>query len=384
MSEENYEVETEEVVDSQLDEFKASMGDPSEVPEPTSAKAKKRKGDKDQSEPQADQGSSKTATPGDSGAAPEAKATVKTPKTKAGMVNAMVKEMQGMSTADLEAKFGKLASALSEDEVAEETESEDTITLKSDQGLKVGAEDLDIAEDVAAMFSGEDLSEDFVSKATTIFEAAIVSKINETLEKVTVDVETEITEAKEEMAAQMESKLDDYLEYVVEGWMKENELAVDSGIRSTIATEFMEGLKDLFTEHYIDVPEDKVDVAEELAAKVDEYEASLNSQIEENIELKKQLQGHVATVIVSDIAESLTDTEADKLTSLTEGLEFVSEDDYRRKVETIKESYFTGKSSDTGVTADDEEPVELEEDTKPTFTDPQMANYVSAISRTKK
>ena len=125
-----------------------------------------------------------------------------------------------------------------------------------------------------------------------------------------------------------------------------------TGIRSTIATEFMEGLKDLFTEHYIDVPEDKVDVAEELAAKVDEYEASLNSQIEENIELKKQLQGHVATVIVSDIAESLTDTEADKLTSLTEGLEFVSEDDYRRKVETIKESYFTGKSSDTGVTAE--------------------------------
>jgi methyltransferase-like protein len=319
MSEENYEVETEEVVDSQLDEFKASMGDPSEVPEPTSAKAKKRKGDKDQSEPQADQGSSKTATPGDSGAAPEAKATVKTPKTKAGMVNAMVKEMQGMSTADLEAKFGKLASALSEDEVAEETESEDTITLKSDQGLRVGAEDLDIAEDVAAMFSGEDLSEDFVSKATTIFEAAIVSKINETLEKVTVDVETEITEAKEEMAAQMETKLDDYLEYVVEGWMKENELAVDSGIRSTIATEFMEGLKDLFTEHYIDIPEEKVDVAEELAAKVDEYEASLNSQIEENIELKKQLQGHVATVIVStDVKSKLSKNLTSPVRALTQ------------------------------------------------------------------
>jgi len=384
MSEENYEVETEEVVDTQeLDEFKSSMGDPSEVPEPTSAKAKKRKGDKDQSEPQAAQGSSNVATPGDSGAAPEAKATVKTPKTKAGMVNAMVKEMQSMSTADLEAKFGKLAAALSEEEV-EETTEEDTITLKSDEGLKVGAEDLDISEDVAAMFSGEDLSEDFVEKATTIFEAAVVSKINETLEKVTVDVEKEITEAKEEMAAQMETKLDDYLEYVVEGWMKENELAVDSGIRSTIATEFMEGLKDLFTEHYIDIPEDKVDVAEELAAKVDEYEASLNSQIEENIELKKQLQGHVATVIVSDIAEDLTDTEADKLTSLTEGLEFVSEDDYRRKVETIKESYFTGKSSETSVTADDEEPVELDEETKPTFTDPQMANYVNAISRTKK
>lgn len=375
MSEENHEVEVEET-DTQLDEFKASMGDPSSVPEPTSTKAKKRKGDKDAGEDNADQGSSKTATPGNPGTAPEVKAT------KAGMVNAMAKAMGEMSTKELEARFEKLQAALTEEEAAEE--EVETIELKPAEGLKVGSEDLDISEDVAAMFAGEDLSEEFVEKATTIFEAAVVSKINETLEKVTVDVEKEITEAKEDMAAQMETKLDDYLEYVVEGWMKENELAVDSGIRSTIATEFMEGLKDLFTEHYIDIPEEKVDVAEELAAKVDEYEASLNSSIEENIALKKQLQGHVATVIVSDIAEDLTDTEADKLASLTEGLEFTSEDDYRRKVETIKESYFTGKNSDTSIDADDEEPVELDEETKPTFTDPQMAGYVAAISRTKK
>lgn len=380
MSEENHEVEVEET-DTQLDEFKASMGDPSSVPEPTSTKAKKRKGDKDAGEDNADQGSSKTATPGNSGSAPEVKATG-AKATKAGMVNAMARKMGEMSTKDLEARFEKLQAALNEDEAADE--EVETIELKSAEGLKVGSEDLDISEDVAAMFAGENLSEEFVEKATTIFEAAVVSKINETLEKVTVDVEKEITEAKDDMAAQMETKLDDYLEYVVEGWMKDNELAVDSGIRSTIATEFMEGLKDLFTEHYIDIPEEKVDVAEELAAKVDEYEASLNSQIEENIALKKQLQGHVATVIVSDIAEDLTDTEADKLASLTEGLEFNSEDDYRRKVETIKESYFTGKNSDTSISADDEEPVELDEETNPTFTDPQMAGYVAAISRTKK
>ena len=381
MSEENHEVEVEET-DAQLDEFKASMGDPSSVPEPTSTKAKKRKGDKDAGEDNADQGSSNTATPGNPGTAPEVKATG-AKATKAGMVNAMARKMGEMSTKELEARFEKLQAALNEDESVEE-DTVDTIELKPAEGLKVGSEDLDISEDVAAMFAGEELSEEFVEKATTIFEAAIVSKINETLEKVTVDIEKEITEAKEDMAAQMETKLDDYLEYVVEGWMKENELAVDSGIRSTIATEFMEGLKDLFTEHYIDIPEEKVDVAEELAAKVDEYEASLNSQIEENIALKKQLQGHVATVIVSDIAEDLTDTEADKLASLTEGLEFNSEDDYRRKVETIKESYFTGKNSDTSIDADDEEPVELDEETNPTFTDPQMASYVSAISRTKK
>jgi len=297
------EVQTLETQETDLEEAKkASMGDPSEIPDPEAKDAKAPGGDGkmiDKTAPA--QGSS----------------NIKPPKTKIGMINAMVDKMK------MEKKDGvsKMYASMMKSSYGEEVEGDEShTTLREIQ--KVSAEDISVSEDINAVFAGEELSEEFVEKATTIFEAAVVSKVNEILETVTVDLEAELEAEKEDIVESMSAKLDDYLEYVAEEWMKENELAVEQGIKSEIVENFMVGLRNLFTENYIDIPEEKVDLVDELASKVAELEESLNDEMAKSIELRKEIAESMKESTLLSVCEGLADTQVEKMRSLAEGVEF--------------------------------------------------------------
>ena len=305
------------------------------------------------------------------------------PKTKVGMINAMVDAMQGKKKDDLAAAYKSMMAAMkyegfeAEEEVAEETQSIKEIR-------QISAEDVNISEDVAAMFSGEELSEEFTSKATTIFEAAVVSKVNQILETVTVDFEADLEAEKVQIAEKLSEQVDSYLEYVAEEWMKENELAVEQGIRAEIVENFMTGLRGLFEENYIDIPEEKVDLVDELASKVTELESSINEEMERNIELRKELVESKQSALLSAACEDITESQAAKLESLAEGVEFEDADSYAAKLETLKESYFPKEEVvSEEVVVDEDEPLELEEEATPA-TDPSMSAYLNAISKSIK
>lgn len=352
--------------EEQLDEFKASMGDPSEVPEPTAVKAKPRKGDKKvEDDPQ------------------DSPTAVKVPGTKAGIINAMMSKMNEMPTKQLKASYGKMMAGLKMEDVEFE---EDTIEeVHSVRDLpKVTAEDVAVTEDVAAMFEGaEDISEDFKEKATVIFEAAVVSKVNEQLEKISTNFEAELAEEVEKLQKELTENLDQYLDYVVEQWMAENHLAVEQGLKAEMVEDFLKGLKGLFEEHYVEIPEEKVDVVEELATKAEELESKLNEQIEKNVELHGVVEQYKRDQLIESVAGDLTDTQKAKFETLAEGIDFVDAESFTNKLTIVKESYF-GKGEDvsSSYVLDDDEP--LTEETSEKAVDPGMANYVNAISRSIK
>jgi hypothetical protein len=236
----------------------------------------------------------------------------------------------------------KLEEGLSEEEIAAAIEenfeiiSEDAEVVSEDTGYQP-----DMSEAIDALFAGEELSEDFKMKATTIFEAAVKVKVDEEIAR----IEEAYAETLEEQVAQIQEELssnvDDYLNYVVEQWVSENEVAIEAGLRSELTEEFISGLRNLFAEHYIDIPEEKVSVVEEMSAKVEELEAKLNEEIERNVTLSKTISESKQFEILVDACDGLTDTQAEKLKSLAEGIEFTSADEYSQKINIIKESYFT-------------------------------------------
>ena len=244
-------------------------------------------------------------------------------------------------------------------------------------------EDIDVSEHVDALVSGEnDLSEEFKTKAATIFESAIKAKVKEIAESMEADynnkLEQESAKAKEELT----EKVDSYLSYVVEEWMKENEIALERGIKGEIAEDFITGLKKLFSEHYIDVPDEKYDVLEAQATKIEDLEKKLNEQIEKNVELNKN-NGELKRVeIAKAVSEDLTDVEKEKFNKLAEEVEYSNEEDFTSKVKTIKESYFGKKEEAKSTDIDDvaasdgsaQDPAELTN---------SMAAYSAAISKTK-
>jgi len=358
------EVELQET-EEQLDEFKASMGDPSEVPEPTSTKAKPRKGDKKvEDDPQ------------------DSPTAVKVPGTKAGIINAAMSKMNEMPTKQLKAAYGKMMAGLNMEEVEYEEAVEEVHSVRDLP--KITAEDVSVAEDVSAMFEGaEDLTEGFKEKATTIFEAAVVAKVNEQLEKISTNFEAELAEEVENLQKEMTENLDQYLDYVVEQWMEENRLAVEQGLKAEMVEDFLKGLKGLFEEHYVEIPDEKVDVVEELAARAEELEAKLNEQIEKNVELRGVVQQHDRDELIESVSNGLTDTQKAKFETLAEGIDFSDEETFVKKLEVIKESYF-GSSEDvtSSYELDDDEP--LMEETSEKNVNPEMAGYVNAISRSMK
>lgn len=229
-----------------------------------------------------------------------------------------------------------------DDDDAEEAE-EGKLYASKKKKMKEDVElTVDVAEDVEALLSGSDaeLSEEFKAKATTVFEAAVKSKVAEQLDSIKESAEAEFEAKLDEAREELAGKVDDYLNYVVETWVQDNALAIEKGIRTEIAEEFMAGLKNLFVENYIDVPEEKADLVDELAEKAEDLEAKLNEEFEKSVAMKKELDAMKAEKALAEATEGLVDVDADKLRGLAEGIEFETIDQYREKLETIKESYF--------------------------------------------
>jgi hypothetical protein len=254
---------------------------------------------------------------------------------------------------------------------------------ETEDGEEVLAEtDLDFTEDVDALVAGEGLSEEFRVKATTIFEAAVTSRVNREVEALTEAFESTLTEEVEKIQTELAEKVDDYLTYAAESWMKENSLQIEHGIKTEMAESFFSGLKGLFLEHNFTVPEEKFNMLDGMVEEIDDMEAKLNEQIDANVSLNKRIGEFVKMEIVNECATGLAETQKEKLASLAEGVEFETEDDFRNKVNTIKESYFTRKAelaesvSDPSVEA--AEP--LVEDT----TSGSMSQYVDALARWSK
>jgi hypothetical protein len=202
-------------------------------------------------------------------------------------------------------------------------------------------ETVDIEEDVNALLGGEELSEEFKEKARVIFEAALTSKIKEIQETLEVQFEAKLDEERETLKGALTERVDSYLEYVCLEWMTENELAIEHGLKTEMTESFLSGMKGLFEEHYVTIPEEKYDVLESMVDKLDDMETKLNEQIDKNIGLNKRLAESVSDNILDTVSEGLATTQKEKLASLAESVEFESEEEYREKLETLKESYFS-------------------------------------------
>jgi len=259
-------------------------------------------------------------------------------------------------------------------EMSHEDEKKKDMKEESEEDL------IDVSADVEALTKDEDLSEDFKSKAATIFEAAVKSKINEAKKKMNASYEEKLKEEVETSKAELVEKVDSYLNYVVEEWMAENKLAIERGIKGEIAEDFINGLKKLFEDHYIDVPDEKYNVLEDQASKIEDLEKKLNEQIEKNVELNKHNGELKRQDIIDEASSDLTDTAKEKFSKLVEEVEYSNESDFRTKVETIKTSYF-GKKTESSNDVDNvavgdglTEQVDLSN---------AMAAYTAAISKTK-
>ena len=225
---------------------------------------------------------------------------------------------------------------VSSDEVLEEEE----VVAEAEETTET-QEEYDIEEDVNALLGGEELSEEFRQKAKVVFEAALSSKVTEIQEALEVQYEQKLEEAREGLKEALTERVDSYLEYVAEEWMTENELAIEHGLKTEMTESFLSGMKGLFEEHYVTIPEDKYDVLESMVAKLDDMETKLNEQIDKNIGLNKRLAESTADSVLSVVSEGLAATQKEKLASLAESVEFESEEEYREKLETLKESYFS-------------------------------------------
>jgi len=274
---------------------------------------------------------------------------------------------------------------------AEDVEDdEDSLVEAKEEGHEDEAEDKKLIkkmmkkhmkEDIDALMQGEDLSEEFIQKATTIFEAAVLSRVEEIVEEIESEYEQQFETSVAELREDFATKIDDYLNYMVKEWMEENQLAIDTGLKSEIVEDFMVGLHNLFAEHYIDLPTEKVDIVEELAEKVEELENELNEQIQLSIELSKEIIEHKRFEAVQAVCEGLTQTQVEKLKSLAEGVEFTSEEDFAEKLVTLREAYVPS-SVKTAEKSALEEGVEVPED-KPSkhSSDPLVDAVAKTISK---
>ena len=251
---------------------------------------------------------------------------------------------------------------------------------KNEEVVEDYIKSIDVSSDINALVDGEDLSEEFKEKAATIFEAAVKSKTRKELERITEDQQVAMAIEIDEYKDTLSEKVDQYLDYVVEEWMKENELAIERGLKGEIAEDFISGLKQLFEDHYIDVPDEKYNVLEAQSEKIAELEEQLNGIMEQNIEMKTANSDLVREQVVLEAASELTDTQFEKFKSLTEEIDFKDQDTFREKLDTLKESYFPKVSSDQTYDNDDDYG-SAEQDIDTTNA---MKAYMSAIGRTEK
>lgn len=289
------------------------------------------------------------------------------PRTKAGMINAMYEKMSKMNKATLAASYSKMM---------EETEEGGDEAAVSAVHEKAEAVTVDVTADMNALVESEaTLSEDFKTKAAVIMEAAVKSKVSEEIKRIEAELQEDFDEELKTTRDEMVENIDGYLNYVVEKFMEENKLAIEAGIRTEIAEDFMNGLKTLFTESYVEVPESKVDLVDELSTTVAELEEKLNESTEASIRMTGELESLKRDAIIREHSSDLADTQVEKLKSLAEDIDFDDEETFASKVATIKESYFTKKKVTVAEETLDEASEETEE------ISGQMAAYVDALRR---
>ena len=292
--------------------------------------------------------------------------------TKSEMINAMyekIKKMESMKATDIQAAYG----AMMKDESMDGEEEE-----MDESTLEERLAGVDVSEDVTALTEGEDLSEEFKGKAATIFEAAVKSKLRSEVERIESAKTQEVAEEINRVRDELTEKVDAYMNYVVEEWMKENELAIERGLKGEIAEDFITGLKGLFEEHYIDVPDEKYDILEAQSEKIDELESKINEQIEKSASLKKENDQLVRESVFAKVSSDLADTEVEKFKSLAEDVDFNGEESFTEKLNTLKESYFP-KATAIAESVDSETNGDDSNDTTGA-----MAAYMAAISKNVK
>ena len=268
----------------------------------------------------------------------------------------------------------KMADAIKE---SEETTEEEEVVAEQEEVIEVNIED-----DINALIAGEQLSEDFQEKARTIFEAAINSKVSVIKEDLEKEYAKVLQEEIDSTKIQLTERVDSYLEYVAGEWLEENSLAVEQGLKAEMSESFLTGMKSLFEEHYVSIPEDKYDVLESMVNKLDDMEEKLNEQIDKNVALNKRLAESKSDGILSDVSEGLAVTQKDKLASLAESVEFESESDYREKLVTLRNSYFPTRQ--VASTPSDDSEMLSEESNTPVQTTGTMDNYLSTLQRITK
>ena len=273
---------------------------------------------------------------------------------------------------------------VAEEETTETKAEQEVVAEEETTEEEVVAEDkIDVEEDLNALISGEELSEEFQEKARVIFETAIKTKVAEIKEQVQEEYKGKLEEEVAGVKKELVERVDGYLEYVADEWMKENKLAVEHGLKTEMTESFLNGMKGLFEEHYVTIPEEKYDVIESMVDKLDEMEGKLNEQIEKNVALNKRLSESVADVILADVSEGLALSQKEKLESLAENVEFDSEESYREKLVTLKESYFdkTATKRDSAETiSESADQAKVAEES----VSPMMESYLSVLSRAAK
>ena len=306
------------------------------------------------------------------------------PKLKSEILQGLVDHMKGLKKEDLAKIYGTTVLGeedgddddedKDDDEEGEEEESEEKKVKK--ESIDQIVDGLDVSDDVTALVDGEELSEEFKTKAATIFETAVKSKVRVELEKIQEENDKVMEDMAESTMNDIVEKVDDYMNYVVEQWMEDNQLAIERGLKGEIAEDFISGLKNLFEDHYIDVPDEKYDILEANLTKIEELEEKLNKQMEENVQLKKQKGELVKESMISAVADGMTDTETEKFQSLVEDVEFSDEETYKGKLQTIRESYFGTSEVKTENVLTEEGQSET-----PVETSGTMAQYMSAIGK---
>jgi hypothetical protein len=369
LAQESEETVEEEVVESSEQDSSDDLTE-EEVEEGKTAKASVKEDDEEDEEDEAPTEEKKVK-----------KESASVPTTKNQMLKNIYDQVNGMLKGDLSTKYEEIMAATNL-EVVKEEEKE----VRTKVAIKVEDIKIDVKDDVEALIQGEEgLTEDFKQKASTIFEAAVqakvVEQVNSKMEELETQLKSDQDTSSEEFTKELTEKVDGYLTYIVEEWMKENELAIERGIRTELVEDFMSGLRTLFTEHYIDIPEEKVDMVDDLFTKVEDLETSLDEEINRGVELQKELSQFKKDDVLRDATKDLADTETEKISKLAEGIEYENEEQYIEKLNVLKESYFPKSEAVTSEIAETDETIEVTDETKEEILTENMKHYTSAIKR---
>ena len=395
MSEEILAKESEENTEEELSEKKKAAAEQdssdekdedTEVDEGKTSKASVKKEDEEEDEEvEESKSESEASTKKEEDDEEEVPAeALKIPKTKNGMLSAVYEKLNGLKKDELKAKYEQILKASTIVEEDEEEPEEEVKEKRTKVAVKAEDLNIDVKDDVEALVQGEDgLSEDFKQKASTIFEAAVQAKVLEEVNKQIVAVEEKVQSESEgfneSFKKDMTEKVDGYLTYVVEEWMKENELAIDRGIRTELVEDFMSGLKTLFTEHYIDIPEEKVDMVDDLFEKIDDLEGQLDEQINTGVEMQKELAQFKKDGALREVTHDLADTETEKISKLAEGIEYENSEQYSEKLNVLKESYFPKSDAVTSNITETDETIEVPKEE--VVLEESMKHYTQALKR---